>query len=120
MRASCLRFICRPLATLAVAAAFAGCVGQVPDPTDAHVAAAAAQWPGTTRATLAQGRRLYVDRCSGCHSLVLPSAQPPGSWPSAVDEMADRARLSPREATAVIRYLVAVAEVGDGVESSSR
>jgi mono/diheme cytochrome c family protein len=110
MRASSSRFICRALATLAVATVLPGCAGQVPQPTDAHVAVAAAQWPGTTRATLAQGRRLYVDRCSGCHSLVVPGAQPAASWPSAVDEMADRARLSPREADVVVRYLVAVAE----------
>lgn len=113
MRACSSRSICRALATLVVATLL-GCAGQVPQPTDAHAAAAAVQWPGTTRATLAQGRRLYVDRCSGCHSLVVPGAQPARSWPSAVDEMADRARLSPREADFVIRYLVAVA--GDGVE----
>lgn len=113
MRGYSSRSICKGLLALALATALAAaCVGQVPQPTDAHVAAAAAQWPGTTRATLVEGRRLYVLRCSGCHSLVLPGSQAPGSWPSAVDEMADRARLTPEQAAAVTRYLVAVAEVG--------
>lgn len=108
MRASCSRFICSGALALLLAA----CVGQVPEPTDAHVAAASARWPGTTRALLARGRTLYVNRCSGCHSLVLPQAQTPEAWPHAVEEMSERAALSPEETEEVIRYLVAVSEEG--------
>ena len=99
------------LAAVALAAALLGaCAGQVPEPTAAHVAVAAAEWPGTTRETLARGRTLYVYRCSGCHSLVLPGAQTPEEWPNAVYEMSERAALSRAETDAVVRYLVAVSE----------
>lgn len=112
MRASSSRSTSRVAAVAGSLLLAAACVGQLPDPTDAHVAAASAQWPGTTRAQLVEGRRLYVNRCSGCHSLVLPSALAAGSWPSAVDEMAERSQLSPEEAATVTRYLVAASEVG--------
>ena len=119
MRASCSRSTCsrppcrRQLAracALALALTLGGCAGQIPPPSAAHLAIAAARWPGTTEQTLARGRHLYVYRCSGCHSLVLPQSQPPDAWPAAVTEMSTRAQLDRAETEAVIRYLTAVSE----------
>jgi len=54
------------------------------------------------------GRRLYVRRCSGCHTLILPQAHAPDEWPVLVDAMAEKARLKPAEREDVVRFLVAV------------
>jgi mono/diheme cytochrome c family protein len=85
-----------------------GCAGQLPSPTTADANRAAQSWPGTTLADLHKGRELYIDRCSGCHSLYVPSTLPASAWPGKVHEMTGRAQLKPAEAEAVIRYLVAL------------
>ena len=83
-----------------------GCAGQLPSPTPADVNRAAQSWPGTTLADLHMGRQLYIERCSGCHNLYVPSALSADTWPDKVYEMKGRAQLTPAEAEAVIRYLV--------------
>lgn len=96
------------LALLGIAALVAsGCAGQIPEPVEADAARLAPRWPGVTVDGLAEGRRLYIARCSGCHALYRPGAFPAEAWPPMVSEMAGRARLSPAEADSVIRYLVA-------------
>jgi mono/diheme cytochrome c family protein len=101
-----------PLALLfaaAVAAGAAGCAGQIPPPMDADALRAQERWPGTTVAELTQGRSLYIDHCSGCHSLYRPASQPAREWAAIVTEMADRAKLDTDRSHAVIRYLTAMA-----------
>jgi mono/diheme cytochrome c family protein len=92
-----------------LAALGAGCVGQLPPPTSADALRASAQWPGTTVEELASGRRLYVQRCSGCHALHRPSEKPPEAWPRYVREMTERSKLDEARAQAITRYLVVAA-----------
>lgn len=97
----------RPFAAALLLAALSCGGGAVPRPTEAHLARARARWPDTTRASLEQGRQLYVARCSGCHPLHPPGTQPAARWAEVLDEMAPRARLSGAERELVLRYLTA-------------
>lgn len=93
-----------PLLLLLLAAL--GCAGQLPPPTEADALRASARYPGTTVADLTEGRRLYVERCSGCHALVRPQAKGPDEWPKLVAEMTERAKLPEATAQQIVRYLV--------------
>ncbi|MGZ3423754.1 MAG: hypothetical protein ACXVEF_19890 [Polyangiales bacterium] len=81
---------------------------QVPMPTAQQASAAAERWPGTTQEELVAGRTLFVERCSGCHTLPVPDSHTPDSWPKLIDEMADRSKLTKAERARVLHYLVAV------------
>jgi mono/diheme cytochrome c family protein len=93
---------------LATAALAAACAAALRHSTPADVTLVSPQWPGTTVEDLERGRRLYVRRCSGCHTLILPSAHPPDEWPVLVDAMAEKARLKPAQREDIVRFLVAV------------
>jgi mono/diheme cytochrome c family protein len=66
-------------------------------------------WPGTTLATLTEGRTAYLEHCTSCHAPVAPTAKPAEQWPHLVSEMAERSKLDKDQAAAVIRYLVTAA-----------
>ena len=86
----------------------AACAAALRHATPADVTLVSPQWPGTTVEDLERGRRLYVRRCSGCHTLILPSAHAPDDWPVLVDAMAEKARLKPAQREDIVRFLVAV------------
>jgi len=114
----------RPMRRLAIASLAAGlcvtaaCAAALRQATPADAVRLAPRWPGTTLEDLQRGRSLYVRRCSGCHTLILPGAHPVEEWPGLVDGMADKARLRPGERDDVVRFLVAVAS--DGVDAKGR
>ncbi len=95
------------IVTLATALA-AACAAALRHATPDDVTLVAPRWPGTTVDDLERGRRFYVRRCSGCHTLILPAAHAPDEWPALVDAMAEKARLKPGEREDVVRFLVAV------------
>lgn len=82
------------------------CAGLLPPVTPALVERAGSRWPDSSEASLKRGRRLFVDRCSGCHSLVLPREHSEEEWVEWLDAMQERARLTPQERELVLRYLV--------------
>jgi mono/diheme cytochrome c family protein len=96
------------LAALAMAGATA-CAGALRHPTAEDARAVSSDWPDTSAQDLVRGRAVYVRRCSGCHTLVLPAAYPAKAWPSLVDAMAERARLSPQQKLDIQRLLVSLA-----------
>ncbi len=96
----------RSLLFIWIFSATSGCAGHLPHPTDADGVKAARLWPGTTRTDLEYGRQLYVDNCSGCHSLHPPAAVLPEQWPGKVGEMKARAKLKVHEIGPLTRYLV--------------
>jgi cytochrome c5 len=99
----------RLLAVTITFATFAACASTpVPMPTPQQGEAASQRWPGTTLEDLKAGRTLYVERCSGCHSLPVPDAYAADAWPKVIDEMAARAHLAGDDRTRVLRYLVTV------------
>jgi hypothetical protein len=86
-----------------------------PTPRDAEWAQRA--WPGTTVEDLAQGRALYVDKCSSCHNLHLPSEYAPEEWKGYVAYMVTEAKLTPEEQTAIARYRAAASARSRGLEA---
>jgi mono/diheme cytochrome c family protein len=93
-----------------VLGALVACAASLPQPTQADAVKAATRWPGTTRVDLEQGRRLYVDKCAGCHALKAPSELPPELWESKVAEMRREHEvvLSDVQARSIVAYLYGV------------
>lgn len=81
----------------------------VPRPVDAHVTIARKDYPEADRAMLERGRSLFVERCSGCHSLPPPASRHRETWPAVVSKMAARAKIDPDGERAVSAYLVGTA-----------
>lgn len=82
--------------------------GQIPQPTEQQSQQAAERWPGTTLGTLKEGRKLFVQKCSGCHNLPMPSKHSNEQWPKLIDEMAKKAKLNEEQKQLILRYLVTV------------
>ncbi len=85
-------------------AGLAGCATVVPEPTMEMAGGDAAAFE-----TLRAGRALYVNKCSGCHSLIAPEAHTDLEWRREVDEMLakKKLRLEPGDRDALLRYLTA-------------
>lgn len=94
------------LVVLLALAASVACSAALRHPSPQDARAAAGQWPGTSLADLQRGRAVYVRRCSGCHSLYLPSAYAPEDWPALVGSMSERARLTPQQRADLTRFVV--------------
>jgi hypothetical protein len=107
----------RPVLGLATAVALAAaCSAALDHPTPRDAEWAQREWPGTTVQDLAHGRALYVDRCSGCHNLHLPSEHSPEEWKGYVAYMTADAKITPAEAAAIVRYLAATSARTRGTE----
>jgi hypothetical protein len=89
----------------AVLLVLAGCSSMLPVVMEEDVRRAEARWPGITRGALEDGRRKYIDRCGGCHSLHLPSAFTETEWKRAVEDMQLRAKVGPAEKELILTYL---------------
>jgi hypothetical protein len=112
-------------AALAAAAALllSGCggTGAFPAPTAKNVEYAQRNGQVTTLEALKLGRKLYIGRCSGCHSLKKPAFLSPQDWPEMVGRMADNAHLTADQQRAVTQYIVsASAAVRDTATSAGR
>lgn len=81
-----------------------GCAAYVPEPT-AEIAEASA----TTLEDLREGRRIYINKCSGCHALFSVNAYRPAGWTREVDEMVrlKKAKLIPVDRERLLAYLTA-------------
>lgn len=89
---------------LVVAGAVAGCAAvRIPEANETL----AARLPGATVQELAEGRRLYVNRCSGCHHLKSPGEYAPEEWPKEVREMRKKAKLDDEKQALITRFLQA-------------
>jgi hypothetical protein len=84
------------------------CSAALDHPTPQDAEWAQREWPGTTLEELAQGRALYVDKCSGCHNLHVPAEHTPEEWKGYVAYMTADAKITPEEAKEIARYLAAV------------
>ena len=84
----------------------AGCVS-IPHLTAAQVEWASTKWPETRADELEHGRSIYVSRCGSCHAAPEPKEVMQQTDADMVKEMADRAKLTPEEQQAVMRFLEA-------------
>lgn len=59
--------------------------------------------------SLRAGRRLYVDKCSGCHSLIPVDRFDDARWTAEVDEMvkSKKVRLTDEDRNRILAYLTA-------------
>jgi mono/diheme cytochrome c family protein len=89
-------------------AALFACAGQIPRPTSLQAQWAAQRWPGVTPEGLAQGRTLYIAKCSGCHTLRVPTKYSEDRWPSLLDKMQKRAKISDDEKAQILHYVLSV------------
>ncbi len=94
------------LVAVALLAGAVACAAGLRHPTEQDAQVAASQWPGTSLQDLERGRSLYVRRCSGCHTLYLPSAYAAEVWPELVDSMSRKARLSRSQQADITRFVV--------------
>jgi len=69
---------------------------------------ARAKVPGITLQELADGKKLFVERCSNCHALKNPSDYTPQQWDPILVRMTMKAHISDEGQKLLIRnYLVA-------------
>ena len=82
----------------------------IPEPGQNHVRYAQQHGLDTSLADLQEGRRLMVNKCSGCHSVprVLNKRHTPETWPIILDSMRIQAKLTPHQDT-LIRTFIMVA-----------
>ncbi len=112
--------VLRPSVLFVVILGLAACAAALRHPTSQDALAASAEWPGTRVGDLARGRAIYVRRCSGCHTLVLPAAHHADEWPALVGVMAGKARLTPEQQTDVTRFLVTLSRNPTGRGAAAR
>lgn len=86
-----------------------GCAAPLAHATAEDALRAQERWPGTTVASLEDGRRLFVFRCSGCHGLRLPDTVPVAKWPRLLDDMQKEAHLDVEERAAIERFILTIA-----------
>jgi hypothetical protein len=84
--------------------ALAGCAVHVPEPDALMAGGDEASLPG-----LREGRRLYIDKCSGCHALKPVERYSDAEWTAEVDEMLrlKKVKLAAAERGRLLRYLTA-------------
>lgn len=64
--------------------------------------------PGTSETSyieLLNGREIYINKCGGCHSLIIPERYNANDWNIWVDKMGPKARMSDEEKHLVLKYL---------------
>ena len=54
---------------------------------------------------LQTGRSLYINNCSGCHNLYLPTQFGPEKWKEELNQMQGKTKLSDSEVVFIYRYL---------------
>lgn len=86
------------------------CSGVIPQPTFTQVEQASQRWPGTNIETLIQGRQLYVLKCSGCHSVKVPSFYSEVQWDTLMKTMGTSAKLNKDEYNKILHYVLTMSK----------
>ena len=68
------------------------------------------RWPDLSLDALAEGRSLFMSKCSGCHQPPPPSEHAAAEWPEEVGAMAERAGLTDDVREKIERYLITMAD----------
>ena len=91
-----------------------GCASSdVPRPTELDATRVRTRWADASVDALAQGRRLYIGHCAGCHRPLAPASRTATEWRAAVNEMQAHASLDAAQVESVLRYLDAFARDPD-------
>lgn len=86
------------------------CASSVPEPTQQQVQWASDRWPGTAQKELSDGREMYIEKCSGCHSLKVPSKYTEEEWTPVFKKMSRKAKLTDAEYEKIWRYISTMAK----------
>jgi len=81
----------------------------LPEPSDVMVSLAQQQDPAATLDSLASGRQITLDECTGCHGPPKPAETTKAKWPTTFTKMVVKAKLNPDDAKLVEAYLRASA-----------
>lgn len=87
-----------------------GCGGNLPLPTAEHKSYAETRWQGKN-VNLDLGRDMYIEKCSGCHSLIAPTKFGEEKWVEEIKEMKEKAKLTDDEEFAILTYVLTEASV---------
>jgi len=91
-----------------VALAMAGCGARLPPATPELAAVAQKRWPDLDVPKLESARQLYIQRCSSCHWLVEPRSETEKTWPTVIESMAKKAKITPAQQDQLLRYVLSV------------
>ena len=83
-----------------------GCASVLPQPTTADGQWASQQWADTSTDDLAEGRAMYVRKCSGCHTLYEPKQYDAATWTKTVEHMAPQAGINADQADLILKYIL--------------
>lgn len=86
------------------------CAGSVPEPSVQQIQWASARWPGIGAGELSEGREEYIEKCSGCHSLKVPSNYTEEEWMPIFKKMSRKAKLTDAENETIWRYISTMAK----------
>jgi hypothetical protein len=89
----------------------AGCIfpkaAPVPGPvTAADVDRGRYRWRDIDHRSLSEGRELFATHCNRCHDYPALTAIPEGDWPSIIEKMARKAKLSRDQSQRVLRFVL--------------
>jgi len=101
----------RLVACTALTLLAAGCIfpkaAPVPGPvTAADVDRGRYRWPDVDQRALANGRELFAGHCNACHDYPALTSVPESDWPSIVEKMGRKAKLSREQAQLVLRFVL--------------
>lgn len=94
----------------ALAAVFSGCASSIPQPTTEHKSYAETRWQGK-HVDLDLGRGMYIQKCSGCHSLIAPAKFDEEKWMTEIKEMKVKAKLTDDEEFTIMAYVLTESSV---------
>jgi hypothetical protein len=99
--------------TIVFLLALGACAVSIPPVTPIQAEWAAQRWPGMDFEQLDFARTTYVNRCSGCHGLYLPTERTLSQWHTIMDKMAPKAKLTAQQRELVQRYLTTAHETAN-------
>ena len=77
-------------------------------PSEKQLEAIQSKYPGTTKAELEKGHSIFYGACTNCHKPKNVTGYEEQKLRSVIDVMAGKAKLSPAEKEAVLKYALAV------------
>jgi hypothetical protein len=61
--------------------------------------------PNTSIDELREGRTAYINKCGGCHSLIVPEKYSSKEWKEWVDRMDSKVKITETEKERILKYL---------------
>jgi len=61
--------------------------------------------PNTSIDELREGRTAYINKCGGCHTLIVPEKHTPQEWKRWVDKMEPMVKMTEKEKESILKYL---------------